>query len=376
MSWLFTALQVLPQADPLPLPASPWIFLFLLHLTFSLHLIAMNLTIGGSLLLTASSFRRSENLEKLSGFLSKFLPFSLSFTITLGVAPLLFIQVLYGQLFFTTSILMGWWWLMALLFLMIAYYSLYLYQHKRDKWPIVRTWAPLISVVLMVIIALLFVMNFKLLCRFAEWKEIYTSGASGWFLNFGHPLVFPTWIHHLLAAVAIGGILLILHGWGRRSRDLSYADWAARTGGIMFVVPTFIQFAAGYWMLKVLPHQLLKAYMFGSVFETAILFIGMATGTLAALLIAWVAWKRRYGWPVLISLVLIAATTALMVIKRAMVREALLADLKGFDISAMPVAPQWDTIAIFAVLLVGGLAVVGWMLYVLFRGKKDVDEAA
>ena len=369
-----TALQVLPQADPLPLPAYPWMFLFLLYLTFSLHLIAMNLTIGGTLLLTVSSFRRSENMEKLSVFLSKFLPFSLSFTITLGVAPLLFIQVLYGQLFFTTSILMGWWWLMILVFLMIAYYSLYLYQHKRDQWPVVRTWAPLVSVVLMVIIALLFVMNLKLLCRYNEWKEIYTSGVSGWFLNFGHPLVFPTWTHHLLAAVAVGGILLVLHGWGRRSKDQAYADWAARTGGLMFVVPTIIQFAAGYWMLKVLPHELLKAYMFGSVFETTILFIAMGTGTLAALLIAWTAWKSRYGWPVVLSLVLIAATMALMVIKRAMVRDALLAGLEGFDISAMPVSPQWDTITIFAVLLVGGLAVVGWMLYVVFRGKREVGE--
>jgi hypothetical protein len=376
MIQILTTLQVLPQADPLPLPAYPWIFLFLLYLTLTLHFIAMSSTVGGTILLAATSFARSENMDKLSGFLAKFLPISLSFTVTLGVAPLLFIQVLYGQLFFTTSILMGWWWLLILAFLMTAYYGLYLYQHKRDSFPFIKKWMPLVCAILMIVIALLFVMNFKLFCRFPEWKEIYLSNANGWFLNFAHPQVIPSWIHHILGALAIGGLLVVLHGWTRRKTDALYGDWAVRTGGIIFALPTLLQFAVGYWLLLTLPRELIRAFMFRSAYETSILFTGMAAGTIAALLIAWSAWKRRYGWPVALSTALIIVTTALMVLKRAAVRDYLLAPLKEFNIGAMKVSPQWDTITIFGVLLIAGLAIVGWMLFVLFRGKGGTSEAA
>ena len=371
MSQLLMSLQVLPQADPLPLPAYPWIFLFLLQLTLTLHFVAMGLTVGGTALLAWSSFSRSENMAKLSNFLSRFLVITLSFTITLGVAPLLFIQVLYGQIFFTTSILMGWWWLLLLAMLMIAYYSLYLYQHKRASSPLVARWAPLVSLVLMALIALLFVMNFKLFYRYDEWKAIYTGGVSGWFLNLDMPQVLPGWIHHLLSAVAFGGLLTVLHGWARKGGDPEYAGWAVRIGGWLFAIPTLLQFVIGYLLIEVMPRDLIKAFMFGSTYETAILFAGMGAGTLAALLMAWAAWKRKYGLPVILTSVLLLATTALMVLKRAAVRDYYLARIEGFGIDAMAVEPQWDTIIIFAVLLVAGLATVGWMLWVIFAGKKQ-----
>ena len=371
MTQLLMSLQVLPQADPLPLPAYPWIFLFLLHLTLTLHFVAMGLTVGGTALLAWSSFSRSEHLAKLSTFLSRFLVISLSFTITLGVAPLLFVQVLYGQIFFTTSILMAWWWLLLLALLMIAYYSLYLYQHKRDSSPLVARWAPLLSFVLMAVIGLLFVMNFKLFFRYDQWKEIYNSGISGWFLNLDMPQVFPGWLHFLLSSLAFGGLLAVFHGWARRSNDPVYSGWAARTGGWLFAVPTLLQFGVGYLMIMVMPRELIKAFMFGSTYETAILFTGMGAGTLAALLMAWAGWKRKFGFPVILASLLLLATTALMVLKRAAVRDYYLARLEGFSIDAMAVEPQWDTIIIFAVLLVAGLATVGWMLWVIFAGKKE-----
>ncbi|MEE9203583.1 MAG: hypothetical protein V3U08_01100 [Nitrospirales bacterium] len=44
----------------------------------------------------------------------------MAFAIVLGVAPLLFIQVLYGQLFYTAAILVGRVWILLILVLILA----------------------------------------------------------------------------------------------------------------------------------------------------------------------------------------------------------------------------------------------------------------
>ena len=56
---------------------------------------------------------------------AKKLPVLLPATITLGIAPLLFVQVLYGQYFYTSSIIVAWPWFLVLVLLTVAYYGFY-----------------------------------------------------------------------------------------------------------------------------------------------------------------------------------------------------------------------------------------------------------
>ena len=42
------------------------------------------------------------------------------------MAPLLFVQVLYGRLFLTSSVLMAWWWLAVVPLVILAYSGAYL----------------------------------------------------------------------------------------------------------------------------------------------------------------------------------------------------------------------------------------------------------
>ena len=89
----------IPPLDPMPVPAPIWLLKALLWLTFSIHLVFMNLTLGGALLAAVYAFRGRERDRSVSRSLAKMLPFTMAFTITFGVAPLLFVQVLYGPLF-------------------------------------------------------------------------------------------------------------------------------------------------------------------------------------------------------------------------------------------------------------------------------------
>ena len=49
---------------------------------------------------------------------------------TTGVAPLLFIQLLYGQLFYAATVLVGWLWLAIVPLIVVGYYAVYLYKFE------------------------------------------------------------------------------------------------------------------------------------------------------------------------------------------------------------------------------------------------------
>lgn len=365
--------NVLPEADPLALPAYPWIFLFLLFLTFTLHMLLMNLTVGGSAFLVLASFSNSERMQLFSKFLSKLLPITLAFTITMGVAPLLFIQVLYGQIFFTTSIIMGWWWLILLLLLIVAYYGLYLFQIKYESSNLVRKLSPTVSFILLLAVGLLFSMNFKLFFRFNEWFELGKSGSAGWLLNLTQPQVLPSWISHMLTALAAGGLLLVFHGWVKRKENTEYGAWAANRGAIWFVVFTILQLAATFWLLSAVGSDLNGADIFAGGTLTIYILIGLSAYALAALMMLWIAFRKTFGLPAVLSALFVLVGIVMMTLRRADLREQILNNLKGFDIGAMKVVPQWDTISIFAVLLLMGLGIVVWMAWAVMKGKGATE---
>ena len=74
---------------------------------------------------------------------------TLGTAITAGVAPLLFVQILYKESFYTANLLLFHRWMAILPVLIVAFYSLYwLKSGMRESWPrltmLVR-WIPLVS---------------------------------------------------------------------------------------------------------------------------------------------------------------------------------------------------------------------------------------
>jgi hypothetical protein len=99
--------SMVPTIDPNPLPAPYWLFKTLLLVTFTLHIIAMNFMLGGAFLAVIARFTSkgplsSENKafrNRIFLDLAKKVPVFLAATITIGIAPLLFVQAIYGQYF-------------------------------------------------------------------------------------------------------------------------------------------------------------------------------------------------------------------------------------------------------------------------------------
>jgi hypothetical protein len=358
---------IIPAPDPAGLPAPAWLLQILLVFTFVLHLLAMNLLLGGTAMLAISGARRSDNefFARLKRRLAKALPLTMSLTITLGIAPLLFLQVLYGQAFYTSSVLMAWPWLAVIALVMLAYYGLYLAQFRPDWIGPRATAVAWISALFILATGFLFTNNATLMLLPPKWAELYRQSASGLHLNLTDPTLFPRYLHFVVAAFAVAGIGAALLAGAYQKSDPEWAQEARRYGGKWFLYATFAQVVVGMLFLFTLPGPIRMRFLGSSPVDTALLWcgVGCAVGAIFAL--------TRSGW---LSAAVLAAAVALMATVRHRVREMLLQP--DLDVGALPVVPQWAMFAIFAVLLVAGLAVVAWMVLKFAQAGQTPGEAA
>ena len=126
--------DLVPAVDATGLPGPPWLFHLLLVFTFVLHMVFMNLALGGTLLAWVSHVRARGRPDDPNGVLAGRMMsvngYAISMAITTGVAPLLFLQVLYQQFFYSGTILLGWIWFGLLVLLIVGYYAAYLYKFR------------------------------------------------------------------------------------------------------------------------------------------------------------------------------------------------------------------------------------------------------
>jgi hypothetical protein len=158
-----------------------------------------------------------------------------------------------------------------------------------------------------------------------------------------------------VAAVALAGlgVALLSRRWQAESPEL--ADWGRRYGVTWFMAGTLVQFLVGLWFLFGLPVEIRQALV-GEKLPVGLLVVGIFLALLALL----TAPKN-----LLVSSIAILGTVSVMAVLRHFVRIAYLRPY--FDPHLLPVQGQWVVFSIFVVLLLAGLATVGWMLYVFYR---------
>jgi len=348
---------VIPGPVPVPLPAPPGLLEFLLVFTFILHLLAMNFLLGGVIILAVSGFRGRRNFrhQELTRRVSRALPPVTAFTITLGVAPLLFLQLVYGQLFYTSSVLMAWYWLAVVVLVLLGYYGVYWYHMKHDELGPKGVWVMLATAVLFLLVAFMFTQNITAMLHPLEFYPLFLSGQVGKIFLPVPPLNLARLAHFVVAAVALAGlgIALLSSRWRADSPEL--AAWARRYGVTWFMGGTLVQFLVGLWFLFSLPAEIRQALV-SEKFAVGVLVVGILLALLALLTA-----PKSLG----AASVAILGTVSAMAVLRHLVRLAYLRPY--FDPHSLPVQGQWVVFSIFVALLLAGLATVGWMLSVFHR---------
>ena len=124
---------LIPTPDTLPVSWG-W-FKLLLILTLFLHIILMNVMLGTGVIALVDHFRGKSDLDPLNREISRKLPLAIAFTVNFGIAPLLFVQVLYGHFLYASSVLMANFWLFIIGLLITGYYMAYIYlKYVRDMY--------------------------------------------------------------------------------------------------------------------------------------------------------------------------------------------------------------------------------------------------
>jgi hypothetical protein len=123
------------------LPRATAFYLALYLLTLIVHVVFMNYVLAGSLYLALVSLftggpRRRRQKSATALVLRDWMPFSVSAAITAGVAPLLFIQLLYQRAFYTANLLLFHRWMAILPVLIVGFYLTYVLKSRViGGWP-------------------------------------------------------------------------------------------------------------------------------------------------------------------------------------------------------------------------------------------------
>lgn len=340
---------IIPSADTIPV-AWGW-FQFLLLLTFPLHLLAMNAMVGGLAIGVVQHFRGGDSRRRLAHRIAIILPLVIAFAVNFGVAPLLFLQVLYGHFVYTSSILMGLFWIAVVPILIIAYYGAYLYDFKFKGLGAAGKWLALAVLLLLFCIGYFFSNNMLLMSLPERFSE-YFQHRDGSLLVSGQSEFLPRYLHMMTGALAVGGLFVALLGRFRAKATPELAAHASAVGMKTFFFMTIVNVGVGTWYLTSLPKQQMLLFM-GRDLAATICFI------IALLLVIGVL-VSSFRQQLMTTLIGTVVLVYLMSFLRSWLRTDLLADY--FNLSQLQVAPQYSSMFLFLICLAGGVVCVGWLI--------------
>ena len=347
-----------PTPDTIPV-AWGW-FQFLLLLTFPLHLLAMNAMLGSTGIALIQHFKGGEKRRNLAHRVAVALPLVIAFAVNFGVAPLLFVQVLYGHLIYTSSILMGTFWIMIIPLLIVGYYAAYLYDFRFEKLGGSGPWVLLISLVIFIIIGYFFSNN-MLMMILPDTFGGYFNHMNGNMLVSGHPMFLPRYLHMILSAFAVGGLFVAILGRIGASANPELAEHAKSVGMRTFAFLTMFNLLAGVWFLLVLPRETMMLYMGGNMGAT----LFFTAGLVLTVLVIITGLKQRIWMTTALTVVLVYT----MSFMRAYLRTDFLKDV--FTLDQLKVTPEYSPLILFLITLVVGLLGIAWMIRKTVQALKN-----
>lgn len=352
---------LIPVPDAIPVH---WGWLqFFLHLTLFCHILLMNVTVGTACIAMVGYLRGRGASTPCTELVSRTLPFTIAFTVNFGVAPLLFVQALYGHFLYTSSILMAVFWLAVVGLLIVAYALAYVYKNLYARLGRGRPFVVALMVLLLFTVAFFFVNNFTLMQTPSNWSR-YFAHPHGLLLNLADPMLVPRFLHFMVGAVAIGGLAIALWFHWRRSRGDQTADHWLRHGCRWFSFATIANVAIGLWFLAALPQGMLRpATTTGWLF-----LLCLAIGGMLAVAAVLFGLTNR----ILPALACTLATLALMLWARGLLRAALLSP--WFSMEQLPLTPAATPLFFFLFMLAAGLTLIAWMLHFTFRSWAGREE--
>ena len=346
---------LIPRDLPIPVEWG-WFYLFQI-LTFVVHLLVMNAMLGAAIIALVHHLRGKAKTEPLTLDISRKLPFTVAIAVNFGVAPLLFLQVLYGQFLYTSSVLMAVYWLSVVGLVIAAYASAYYYDFRYETLGFMRALFTAVTAVCLLTVAFIFTNNMTLMLVPEDWTA-YFDNAAGTILHFREPTLIPRYLHIVVSSVAVGGLFLSLV-WHCKKNAPEALRWIAH-GLDWYAFATMAQMATGLWFLWAMPERVKHLLLGGAPLHTLVFALGAVLGMVSIS----TALQRR----VRLTTTLLLMTMVLMACLRDLVRDAYLSPY--FQVGQRTVTGEYLPLILFILTLAAGLAVLAWLLRTVARDME------
>lgn len=351
--------------DPMGMPFYPVVFQALMVLTFALHILLVNATVGAAGLAVYGRLAGGEFWTKLSAAMAKMTTMSVSALIVLGVAPLLFVQVIYDPFWYASNLLSAAW-VIGFIFIMMAAFSATYLAYPKAGEPVRLAPAVAALVLFLAAGALMHGFGFQAL-QPEKWLGWYSRAGGVDASGLGiHAFSWARYLHFLIPAPAVGGVVLMLRSWylaPRADADRPHLDEAARLGAALAFYWTVLECVNGFWWLMVVPadlHFATDPLLMGSLVLSLLLCAYFAR-------LAFFTLKPQDG--------ALGSAAALFVVTLGMcaARETLrMAYLRRYDYSPLVhrLTLDWGSTALFFGTFVLGLSVLSYVLAVAFQAGR------
>lgn len=242
--------------DPAGVPFYPVVFQALYVLTWALHATFVFLALGSMFLsLVAKRDSQSPNWKLLRAHMIQTGKISVSLLIVLGVAPLLFTQVIYDPNWYVTNTLSGVWVFIFIYTLIVGYTMFYWYYYANKKESKSSTFIGIISFVFLVFAGVLMHVFAYESIQPTKWMQWYAPGGvvdtSG--LNFHYETVRLLFMFSL-GAPAVGAFLMSYSDFLSTRSDFSrdYITFAKNLGKKIATVGLFVSaLLFVLWMIQI-----------------------------------------------------------------------------------------------------------------------------
>ena len=349
---------LLALRDPAGVPFYPIIFQLLYVLTWALHIAFVLLSLGSLGLSLYGSAKGSS--DKYWSILTPHLiqtgKISVSILIVLGVAPLLFTQVIYDPNWYVTNTLSGMWVFIFIYSLIVGYSMYYWYYYANKAQKSSSTFIGFISFAILVFTGIL-MHNFTVTSLMpTEWMNMYAPNGvvdtSGWAFNV------DTIRLAFMVSLSIPVVGIFLQNYSRflstrKDFEASFIEYSAKLGTTLAVSGLLISavlFVA--WMFQI-------NYLFHPV--------SLATIVGVVLLLAMAKTNRNSYYTTLV-LVIVALLISTI---RELIRFDLMIDL-GYNIYDYPVNLEIPTIVMFlSTFLIMGFVGVAYLLTMAWKVGKN-----
>jgi MFS family permease len=280
----------------------------------------------------------------------KLLPAAMAATVTLGVAPLLFLQLVYHRQAYSAAIVSAWLWLGIIVAAIIAYYLFYgasfSAENKSRRLPLYLAAA----LVMLLFVSFVYSTVFSLAERPDLYRMLYAGNQSGAVVNTDVGSWAFRWLHMVLGAVTIGGFFIGLVG---RNDEPAF-----KLGKTFFLLGMIATMIAGLGYLFTLGDNILP------FMRSPAIWVLMGSIILSLGSLHFFFKKKWWGAGTMVFVSLLGMVTI-----RHMLRLIVLGD--QFEPGTIPVRPQWSVFAVFLVSFVLAVGLVAYLLRLFLTQRRQ-----